>query len=1151
MRTSMFRYESKYIFEMALNRDKYKKVKKTKQDINKTEKTIAEVIIYGLEKTQNAYFESCEYIQAFFNLLDEITKYESTCSLLLILLKSTDCRCGECVKKLFQLLLDNIVFCNQPFTSTFHIAMEFYNRINVYYKKEKFYTYGVNKGIFDNNIPPKRDEKPNWYTYKTIEDLLCYQLQDSNAIEIDLILSYLSTSKLASLDAIAALSRNWKIRNLPYNIKIDDKYQSLCLDLLNLNPNHTLSNLVRFMPRICYLLVPFIFLNPLTEQENVFWCFFESFFENDKETACGLLEITLERVGVSRIKNCTILVKVAEYFSSKNKHITEFLVECYLESGLYRREIQGTKHRNIFDIDDHKQVTTFENLLRKTNKYRSAEEPLTMLLVRSLYEKKYNIRDSLSKWAESKSLDLLMSDLQEDDFLILSKNKKEKEDQSLHENQIRPYIDKITTLGNKNEDFNLLSKAIRLAGELEVEERIIYLYDQGVVFLKKGNIECSTFFAILCRNSEHENGRIASNLLEAKIEHQKGNSEKTLRFLKEIDEDRPSSYYWKSRLLYELGKVSFEINDDTFGNILTKYLDLVAKLSYNNKDFEFFAKINFLIGTIAEKHYKGVGEIEQPSQTGITKNQEKYLIVSIKSLLTCLRLSDKYNVYIFKVIELWFSNFDCSILEKTIEEGVKAIKSSKLVSVISQLISKMETCISGSLIGFCSNNSSTLLEKMVTRISTEHPHHTIPYLLLMKKCKKTSISSEILTNLRKNKSIGNILDETENVFNAYSLIGKIKTNGRKRNEEFYLDKDSALLKLKNLKYMHIPTCPLEVDETYNYKTIITIKRFEEKGIVLKGKTMPIVIFCIGSDGNKYAQIIKRTDDLRIDSVVEQVYRVTNEILFQETGKRLRTYKVIPLDKEVGLLEWVPNTVTFDSYVSEAHMRINKEDLTPNDCLSLMTNIMNKNGGKEEKLRAYKKIIENFNPVFRHFFWDNFSSIEKWAMARVRYTESTAMNSMIGYIIGLGDRHCSNILIDKKTGEAIHVDLNMIFETGKGLKVPETVPFRLTRDIIDGMGMTGIEGSFRDTCEQTLSVLRKNKSLVIAIMSVLKDEVVYNKNSEKVGIYMEEKIQDVRERLSGIIEDTILGIPGQVNYLIRRAMSQERLSMMYPGWKAWF
>lgn len=36
--------------------------------------------------------------------------------------------------------------------------------------------------------------------------------------------------------------------------------------------------------------------------------------------------------------------------------------------------------------------------------------------------------------------------------------------------------------------------------------------------------------------------------------------------------------------------------------------------------------------------------------------------------------------------------------------------------------------------------------------------------------------------------------------------------------------------------------------------------------------------------------------------------------------------------------------------------------------------------------------------------------------------SVATSSMIGYILGLGDRHIHNILIDQSTAEVIHIDL---------------------------------------------------------------------------------------------------------------------------------
>lgn len=52
--------------------------------------------------------------------------------------------------------------------------------------------------------------------------------------------------------------------------------------------------------------------------------------------------------------------------------------------------------------------------------------------------------------------------------------------------------------------------------------------------------------------------------------------------------------------------------------------------------------------------------------------------------------------------------------------------------------------------------------------------------------------------------------------------------------------------------------------------------------------------------------------------------------------------------------------------------------------------------------------------------------------------------MLGYIVGLGDRHLDNILLDRETGEVVHIDYSVCFDKGAALRVPEVVPFRLTQ-----------------------------------------------------------------------------------------------------------
>jgi ataxia telangiectasia mutated family protein len=46
-----------------------------------------------------------------------------------------------------------------------------------------------------------------------------------------------------------------------------------------------------------------------------------------------------------------------------------------------------------------------------------------------------------------------------------------------------------------------------------------------------------------------------------------------------------------------------------------------------------------------------------------------------------------------------------------------------------------------------------------------------------------------------------------------------------------------------------------------------------------------------------------------------------------------------------------------------------------------------------------KIMDNFPPVFRFFFLENFADVTQWVTSRLAYTRSVAVNSIIGYILG--------------------------------------------------------------------------------------------------------------------------------------------------------
>ena len=114
-------------------------------------------------------------------------------------------------------------------------------------------------------------------------------------------------------------------------------------------------------------------------------------------------------------------------------------------------------------------------------------------------------------------------------------------------------------------------------------------------------------------------------------------------------------------------------------------------------------------------------------------------------------------------------------------------------------------------------------------------------------------------------------------------------------------------------------------------------------------------------------------------------------------------------------------------------------------------------------------------------WLSSSNAEDWLLRRTNYTRSLAVMSMVGYILGLGDRHPSNLMLDRASGAILHIDFGDCFEVAMHRdKFPERIPFRLTRMLVIAMEASGIEGTYRTTCEAVMSVLRKNHESVMPV-----------------------------------------------------------------------
>nr|XP_051207267.1 serine/threonine-protein kinase ATR-like [Lolium perenne] len=169
---------------------------------------------------------------------------------------------------------------------------------------------------------------------------------------------------------------------------------------------------------------------------------------------------------------------------------------------------------------------------------------------------------------------------------------------------------------------------------------------------------------------------------------------------------------------------------------------------------------------------------------------------------------------------------------------------------------------------------------------------------------------------------------------------------------------------------------------------------------------------------------------------------------------IRTFAVVPLTEDCGLVEWVPNTRGLRHILQDIYITCGKCDRmkTTSQIKRLYDECHASKMAEGVMLKT--KILPLFPPVFHKWFLMTFSEPAAWFRARLAYAHTAAVWSMVGHIVGLGDRHGENILIDATTGDCVHVDFSCLFDKGLQLEKPEVVPFRLTQNMIDGLGITG-------------------------------------------------------------------------------------------------
>eukprot|EP00758_Cryptobia_borreli_P002975 Tbor_TRINITY_DN3432_c0_g1::TRINITY_DN3432_c0_g1_i1::g.3772::m.3772/K06640/ATR; serine/threonine-protein kinase ATR len=334
--------------------------------------------------------------------------------------------------------------------------------------------------------------------------------------------------------------------------------------------------------------------------------------------------------------------------------------------------------------------------------------------------------------------------------------------------------------------------------------------------------------------------------------------------------------------------------------------------------------------------------------------------------------------------------------------------------------------------------------------------------------------------------------------------------------------------------------------------------FGDKVDVIPSLQKPKRITALDSNGVQHYFLMKSKDEPRKDIRMMEIAMVLNYIFQTDAYSKKNTYSikryaVMALNDDCAIIEWVQQTATLRKLVEESYL-IDSTGVSITDVRNLKAKC---DKGVMTKLDMFQKhILPAAPPVFHQWFQRRFINPLAWYRARQLFTQSSALWSMCGHVVGLGDRHGENLLISVATGEVMHVDFACMFDRGEQLEVPEVVRFRLTPNIVDALGVTGSEGRYKGTCELAMSTLTKNKDIIIGVLETL----IHDPLLEWAGKSDNDKkslINRCRRRLDGFLDlyhqpkdRTALTVSGQVSRLIRHSSSISVLCDMYIWWMAW-
>ncbi|XP_044149983.1 DNA-dependent protein kinase catalytic subunit isoform X2 [Bufo gargarizans] len=291
---------------------------------------------------------------------------------------------------------------------------------------------------------------------------------------------------------------------------------------------------------------------------------------------------------------------------------------------------------------------------------------------------------------------------------------------------------------------------------------------------------------------------------------------------------------------------------------------------------------------------------------------------------------------------------------------------------------------------------------------------------------------------------------------------------------------------------------------------VKICGFDERVKVMSSIRKPKKIIIRGNDERDYPFLVKGGEDLRQDQRIEQLFDIMNIILSQDAAckqryMQVKTYQVIPMTTRIGMIEWLENTCTLKEFISSTLTESERKDFngkhSPDKHYKAWLDKKDQIGNPQQHIDAYSKVgrdstISSFRErealvpgdLLRRAFVKMSATPEAFLALRSHFVRTHALLCISHWILGIGDRHLSNFMVNMETGGMIGIDFGHAFGTAtQFLPVPELMPFRLTRQIINLMLPLKETGLFDSVMVHALRAYRTNPDLLISTMDVFVKE----------------------------------------------------------------